>query len=200
MKSVLMAIAACLMATTAFGFQADQPRQQQRLQYNQQLERKPNEKSTNVDGWLVSSWNDEFSDKLTVAAARSGSKGGIGFRCWAGESMGLLLAAPVKQGDEYEVEFRFDQNPVFVSTALAVGNNTLEIIAGGSEHAMERFLTEFANAKLIRYRTTINSVEASFKAELGGNNTNIIKQVMWACKDMPTDDRTSQNKRDGKDP
>ncbi len=106
----------------------------------------------------------------------------------------------MKQGDKYEVEFRFDQHDMFNSTALAIGDHTLEIIAGGTEHAMERFLTEFSTAQTLRYRTMVNSVETTFKVELGGNATNIITQVLHACKDVPVDGgETSENKRGGKD-
>jgi hypothetical protein len=203
MKRVLLATAACLVATTAFGFQADRPQQprQPQPQYNQQLDKKPNEKMVNVDGWLVISWTDEFSDKLSIAATSFGPKGAVGFRCWSGEQLALtLMAAPVKSGERYNVEFRFDQNDPFVSSALAVADDMLLIEAGGSEHAQERFLTEFATAKMIRYRTTINSMDETFKVNLSGTNVNALGQVLKACKDMPRDnDQTSENQKGGKD-
>jgi hypothetical protein len=201
MKTLLTTVAAIsLVATGANAFQANNPpRQKSAPQYNQQLEKLPNEKRVNVDGWLVTTWNDEFNDKQSVAIAKVDSKGGMAFRCWGGESMALLLAAQVKQGERYDVEFHFDQNPVFQSNALAITGGTLEIIAGGTEHAMERFLTEFASAKLIRYRLTLNNVETMFKLELPGNNANVISQVLKACKDMPVDSETSDNGKGGRD-
>jgi hypothetical protein len=203
MKRVLMATVAAigLIATSANAFQANNPPPRQQTpapQYNQQLEKKPNERVLNVDGWTVLSWNDEFSDKLSISVSKFGPKGAVAFRCWAGVELNLLLsAAPLKSGEEYQVEFRFDQNPPFVSIANAIGDSMLQIISGGDEHAVERFLIEFASARMIRYRTSINGMDNIYKVELGGHGTNVIAQVLRACKDMPTE--TSQNKRGGKD-